>query len=314
MRPTDPVPHALPDPPVAMFSAPGHQDTVWSDVKGSVAHSRMIRWAGGVAATHAIDKVSGAAEVRTRSVELHFSWNAGVAEAEAESGKRVWAYKNRPRYGLILPPGTNVEFRIKEKSNYRFLAMEFEPAYLLRAAELQHLNSVEFFEAWEHEHPLTWHLAEAIFAECESEARQGLLYSEAAATLLALHVVRNLSNQVRPTNLVSRGGMAPAILRRVCDYMISRLGDDISLSELAAIGGLSVGHFAFAFKQSTGISPHGWLRRRRIDVAKALLRRRDLSLSTIAASIGFANQSAFGVAFRKETGLTPSAWRRLHWS
>jgi AraC family transcriptional regulator len=149
MRPTDPVPQALPDPPVAMFSAPGHPDTVWSDVKGSVAHSRMIRWAGGVAATHAIDKVSGAAEVRTRSVELHFSWNAGIAEAEAESGKRVWAYRNRPRYGLILPPGTNVEFRIKEKSNYRFLAMEFEPAYLLRAAELAHLNSVEFVETWE---------------------------------------------------------------------------------------------------------------------------------------------------------------------
>ena len=87
--------------------------------------------------------------------------------------------------------------------------MEFEPAYLLRAAELQHLNSVEFFEAWEHEHPLTWHLAEAIFAECESEARQGLLYSEAAATLLALHVVRNLSNQVRPTNLSAAVGWRP---------------------------------------------------------------------------------------------------------
>jgi AraC family transcriptional regulator len=224
----------------------------------------MIRWAGGVAATHAINKVSSAAEVRTRSVELHFSWNAGVAEAEAESDKRVWAYKNRPRYGLILPPGTNVEFRIKEKSNYRFLA------------------------------------------------RQGLLYSETAATLLALHVVRSLSNQVRTTNPVSRGGLAPAILRRVCDCMISHLSDDISLSELAAIGGLSVGHFAFAFKQSTGVSPHAWLRRRRIDTAKALLCSRDLNLSSIAASIGFANQSAFGVAFRKETGMTPTAWRRLH--
>src|ERR1700761_6467705 len=310
MLPTDSVSPA----PVPMFSAPGHQDTIWSDVKGNVLHSNMIRWTGGVAATHAIGKVGGAAEVRTRTLGLHFSWNSGVAEADATSGKRVWAYKNRPRYGLMLPPGTNVEFRIKEKSNYRFLAMEFDPAYFLRVAELEHVNSVEFFEAWEHEHPLTWHLAEAIFAECESEARQGLLYSEAAATLLALLVVRNLSNRARATNLVSRGGMAPAILRPVCDYMISRLGEDISLSELAAIGGLSAGHFAFAFKQSTGISPHGWLRRQRIDMAKALLRSRDLNLSSIAASVGFANQSAFGVAFRKETGLTPSAWRRLHWS
>jgi AraC family transcriptional regulator len=297
-----------------MFGAPGHRDTIWSDVKGSVAHSRMIRWAGGVAASHTIDTVSGATEVRTRSVELHFSWGAGVAEAEAESGKRVWVYKNRPPYGFILPPGTNAEFRIKEKSNYRFLAMEFEPAYLLKSAELQHLSTVEFVEAWEHDHPLAWHLAEAIFEECESGARQGLLYFESAATLLALHVVRNLSNQARVTNVVSRGGLAPAILRRVCEYMIDRLGDDISLSELAAIGGLSASHFAFAFKQSMGISPHGWLRRERIDTAKALLPSRDLNLSFIAASVGFANQGAFGVAFRKETGMTPTAWRRLHCS
>ncbi len=145
MLPADSV-LRLPEPPVAMFSAPGHRDTIWSDVKGSVVHSKMIKWTGGVAATHAIGKVSGAAEVRTRSLELHFSWNSGVAEADAESGKRVWAYKNRPRYSLVLPPGTNVEFRIKEKSNYRFLAMEFDPEFFLRAAELEHLGSVEFAE------------------------------------------------------------------------------------------------------------------------------------------------------------------------
>jgi AraC family transcriptional regulator len=308
-----PVPQMLRDPPIAMFSATGHQDTVWSDVKGSVAHSKMIKWAGGIAATHAINKVSGAAEVRTRSLELHFSWNSGVAEAEAESAKRVWAYKNRPRYGIILPPGTDVEFRIKEKSNYRFLAMEFEPAYLLRAAELQHLGSIEFFESWEHDDPLTWHLAETIFEECESGARQGLLYSETAATLLALQVLRNLSNRTDPTKYPSRGGLAPAVLRRVCDYIAHRLGDDISLSELANVSGLSAGHFAFAFKQSTGISPHGWLRRKRIDTAKGLLRSHDVNVSSIAASVGFASQSAFGAAFRRETGMTPTDWRRLHW-
>jgi AraC family transcriptional regulator len=87
--PDEPLPSASPTPPVAMFSAPGHQDTVWSDVQGSVAGSREIKWPGGVAATHKINKVFGAAEIRTRSVELHFSWNSGFVEAEAESCKRV---------------------------------------------------------------------------------------------------------------------------------------------------------------------------------------------------------------------------------
>ena len=94
---------------------------------------------------------------------------------------------------------------------------------------------------------------------------------------------------------------------------IEHPNDAIVRVELAAICGLSVGHFVFAFKQSMGISPHGWLRRQRIDMAKALLRDPALSLSFIASSVGFANQSAFGVAFRKEAAVTPSEWRRRHW-
>jgi hypothetical protein len=146
--------------PVPMFSAPGHRDTIWSDVKGKVARSRQIAWEGGSAAAHAIEKVSGAAEVRTRSLELHFSWNFGRAEADAQSGKQLRSSRDRPRYGLILPPGADVEFRIEEKSAYKFLAMEFEPDYVLRVAELQHLCGVEIIEAWDYNHPLTWRLAQ----------------------------------------------------------------------------------------------------------------------------------------------------------
>ena len=107
-----PDPKRDPAPPVPMFSAPGHRDTIWSDVRGKIARSRGITWEGGTAATHAIVSVSGAAEVRTRSLELHFSWNSGRAEADAQSGRQLRSYRNRPRYGLILPPETGVEFRI----------------------------------------------------------------------------------------------------------------------------------------------------------------------------------------------------------
>ncbi|MEJ1974939.1 MAG: AraC family transcriptional regulator [Acetobacteraceae bacterium] len=255
--------------------------------------------------------MSGAAEVRTRSLELHFSWNAGRAEADAQSGKRLQSYRNRPRYGLILPPETNVEFRIEEKSNYKFLAVEFEPHYVLRVAELQHLCGAEVIETWDYNHPLTWHLAQAIYDECESEARQGLLYAETAIAFLALHAVRTLSNITTPIRVHQRGGLAPTTLRRACEYMVSRLTEDVSLSEVAAIANLSLAHFSSAFKRSMGVSPHTWFRRQRVDRAKVLLLNGDLSLSAIAQSVGFANQSAFGVAFKRETGWTPAAWRRM---
>jgi AraC family transcriptional regulator len=299
--------------PVAMFSAPGHRDTIWSDVKGSVIQSRQITCAGVTAATHRIDKVTGAAAIRTQSLGLQFSWNSGYVEADAESKRQVRAYKNRPRYGLVLPPDTAVEFRIKEKSNYRFMAIEFEPKYLSETVEIQHRRDVEFIEAWDYNHPLTWELATVISDECESNARQGLLYAETALTLLALHVVRNFSNHQHAVAFSRRGGLSPRILRRACEYMVSRLAEDVSLSEIAELSNLSTGHFSVAFKQSMGVAPHAWLRRQRIDRAKFLLRHPELTLASIATVVGFANQSAFGIAFKKETGLSPMAWRRLHW-
>jgi AraC family transcriptional regulator len=145
-------------------------------------------------------------------------------------------------------------------------------------------------------------------------ARQGLLFVETAITLLALHVVRRLSNVASPVRMLRRGGLAPAVLHRACEYMTSRLAENVSLSEVAAVANLSLGHFAFAFRNSAGVSPHAWLRRQRVDRAKALLLDGDLSLDAITRLVGFANQSAFGAAFKKETGWTPAARRRVRCS
>jgi AraC family transcriptional regulator len=293
-----------------MFSAPGHPETIWSDVSGTVKQSRHIKWAGGTAAAHRIGSVAGAAKIVTRSVALQFSWNGGFVEADAESGKHLFSYRNRPRYGLVLPPGSEVEFRIKEKSNYRFLSIELEPEYILQNCELQHLGAMNIIETWGYNHPLTWQLAHLLYEECEREGRQGLLYLETAVMFLSLHLVRHLSTYNGTGNLSRRGGLPPNVCKRACDYMIARLHDDLSLTDVASLCGFSAGHFSFAFRQSMGMSPHAWLRFQRIERAKALLRDNTLSFSTIALAVGFANQSSFGVAFKKETGLSPLAWRR----
>src|SRR5258708_9571509 len=124
-----------------------------------------------------------------------------------------------------------------------------------------------------------------------------------------MQLVRNLSSVTPPLKEIRRGGLAPSRLRRGCDYMISRLGEDISLQEVAASVELSTGHFATAFKQSLGVAPHAWLRRQRIERAKTLFRTPNLHLTQIAIILGYANQSSFGVAFKRETGLTPMQWR-----
>ena len=106
-----------------------------------------------------------------------------------------------------------------------------------------------------------------------------------------------------------RGGLPPRALRRVRDFIDANLEDNISIQTLADIAGLSMCHFARAFKQSEGLTPHDFLVQRRVLRAQELLAGTDLPLSQIAVAVGFADQSHCARRFREHVGLTPSRYR-----
>lgn len=106
------------------------------------------------------------------------------------------------------------------------------------------------------------------------------------------------------------GGLSPTALRRAIDRLRSESDSDVSLAMLASDAGLSRFHFCRAFKESTGLSPHAWLRQYRLEQAMNMLRDTDDSVVSIAAALGYASQTAFAAAFRKLAGVTPSDWRR----
>jgi AraC family transcriptional regulator len=108
----------------------------------------------------------------------------------------------------------------------------------------------------------------------------------------------------------ARGGLAPWQARRACERLESDLGGKLSLQQIAAEFDLSVSHFARAFRLSVGMPPHQWLLRQRVKTAKQLMTVRDLPLSEIAISAGFANQSHFTRIFSSVVGVSPAAWRR----
>jgi AraC family transcriptional regulator len=99
-------------------------------------------------------------------------------------------------------------------------------------------------------------------------------------------------------------------LRRAIERLRSDAEADVSLAALASDAGLSRFHFCRAFKESTGLSPHAWLRQHRIEQAMSMLRDTDESIVSIAAALGYSSQTAFAAAFRKMTGETPRDWRR----
>ena len=107
-----------------------------------------------------------------------------------------------------------------------------------------------------------------------------------------------------------RGGLSPAALRRVEVYVEAGLDRPLPLADLAARAGLSVFHFARAFRVSTGLTPRAFVETRRIARARQLIAGTTQPLAAIAVDTGFGTQSRLTIAFKRATGFTPAAWRR----
>ena len=106
------------------------------------------------------------------------------------------------------------------------------------------------------------------------------------------------------------GGLSPPHTHRIYEYISCNLDQNISIEELAEMAGLSVHHFARAFKQTVGMPPHSYILQRRIEQAQQMLRTTKVPLSEIALSLGFSDQSHLARHFRRMTGFPPSAARQ----
>lgn len=132
------------------------------------------------------------------------------------------------------------------------------------------------------------------------------------AESMALQVLALLARAAEGAAVQARGGLAPSAERRVRDFMHDHLARDTSLSELAALVGLSPFHFTRMFKQSAGASPYAYLRQLRVERACVLLATTDLPVTEIALTVGYDTPQAFARMFRAEAGTSPSQWRRAH--
>jgi AraC-like DNA-binding protein len=140
-------------------------------------------------------------------------------------------------------------------------------------------------------------------------AETNQLFIDHMMLALTAHVAQTYGGFQRPAGLV-RGGLAPWQAKRACEKLESDLGGKFSLEQIAAEFDLSVSYFSRAFRISTGRPPHQWLLHQRVKTAQQLMSVRDLSLSEIAISAGFANQSHFTRVFSSVVGVSPGAWRR----
>lgn len=98
-------------------------------------------------------------------------------------------------------------------------------------------------------------------------------------------------------------------LKRVVQHVDNNLDRKITLSEMAAVAGLSQMHFAAQFRAAMSCSPHQYVLRRRTERAKELLIGTSTSLVEIALTVGFQTQAHFTTVFKRFVGDTPCRWR-----
>jgi AraC-like DNA-binding protein len=135
------------------------------------------------------------------------------------------------------------------------------------------------------------------------------LFVDHVALALSIHLASAYSDGPTSPRLPS-GGLAPWQERRALELLDAHIAGSITLDVLARSCELSIRHFTRAFRQSTGMAPHQWLRNRRMEKAKQLLEKSSASLSAIAVDCGFADQSHLTRTFSRAVGVTPGTWRR----
>ncbi|MDI4657621.1 AraC family transcriptional regulator [Xanthobacter autotrophicus] len=106
-----------------------------------------------------------------------------------------------------------------------------------------------------------------------------------------------------------KSGLVAWRLKRVMAFIEAHLAEPVTLTEMAEAAGLSRMHFAAQFRRATGLRPHQFLLKRRIEWAQDLLRDTRDPLVQIALAVGFQTQAHFTTVFRRFVGDTPYQWR-----
>lgn len=104
-------------------------------------------------------------------------------------------------------------------------------------------------------------------------------------------------------------GLRKQQLNQLREYCEANLENKITLDELANLTGFTRFQFIRRFQKQTGIAPHAWLLRLRLERACTSLNSSHTSITDIAADVGFYDQSHFNRAFKNAYQIAPSRYR-----
>lgn len=262
------------------------------------------------------DRLAAAVWRRRTDVEEHVYDRPGhhTLSCYLGGGLRTERQRMPGRYGaplrLCALPGDH-ESRWWVRGDMHFMHLYFLPGHFTRRAVLEldrEPRELTLADRTYFEDPALAALCRNLAAAPWDGFDERMRANETAHEILS-RLLR--SQSVRRSDAPARGGLAPAVRRRVAEYVEAHLASPITLGTLANLACLSEYHFARMFRLSFGVPPHAWIAGRRIERARALLRTTAEPAACIAALCGYADTSHFGHRFRAALGVSPLVYRRI---
>lgn len=268
--------------------------------------SRARGWNGIVVELQHFRRVDVVVEVPEHVLGLHIVGSVNLLQQR--SGRTVTRLV-RPGDVTITPAGAPKRFQ--HGGDIMVILVKLEPWFVQHVAGDECAIDPTRFEIQENPgatDPQIADIGQRLLAGLESEGLTSRLCIDSLATHLTLHLLEHYSTAIvpdeRPAAKLSRHKLLRAI-----EYIEENLRDDLSLPEIAQVLAMSPGHFAHAFRETTGLPPHRYVLERRVERAKSLLRGTNLPIIEIAGRIGCASHSHFSVMFHRMTGQAPRDYR-----
>jgi AraC family transcriptional regulator len=196
----------------------------------------------------------------------------------------------------VQPAGDPFTFRVAQTSRYAGVVLDSDRAKSLIGVDLAlrptfSLDDTDLIR-----------LVRTAAAETQRGGMSGRLFADGVTVALAARLA--WLQGTRATE--ARGGIAPQRLQRVFEFIDAHVGESLPLDVLAKLAGISVFHFARAFKQSTGVTPHRYVLDRRLDRARNTLASGNLTVTEAARRYGFADRAHLSRTFKQRFGVAPT--------
>lgn len=247
---------------------------------------------------------------------FEFSFEASFSSLALTTASRNLADVSKPHRidvgGQFLANVPDQEYRGRVIAPMSCVTLFLSKSLLESALDVRYTPSMAIENLSRVQHPgFMPPLMQAMFEDARNGHPGGPLLGESivAAIVQLLHPVETGKMEIRDR----RSARIPLRkLNAVRDLIHARLAEPLHLEDLADFAGMSIRQFSRSFRGSTGLSPHQYIIRARVEHARKLILTTAHSLDEIAWFAGFAGRNHMATSFAKVLGVSPSHFRHTN--